>query len=444
MIDIHIESGIDSKGKDCTVILQNGESTLRINVFLDQPFSVSGNKTYVYGQIAQVLTKILLGVQLYNFQNTETQVTMNIYAEFTKEEIASSDYSVTQSIAAHAYKGGHTVVLSEKDTKETSRMVYEKEVFPMKSEYEIKCISFADYVDQKSKNKFSVSRGKALTSRQNAMEFAHPVDSGIIQILDTPAVNGVFSTVVNLATDMDYGLMLSTGIRMDDMSGEVYDALSRCSEILGIPIPYTVVSSSVSGLNACTVGTDGANCIAIGSLLKALMDQGELTFVLGHECGHIALGHVLYHSVMGTVRNAAELIPLVGHAIYQMVAWPLMAWHRRSEISADRAGLLCCGDINVACRALLKLECGFMNIDELNVEEYVMNTNQQLSHSLLGRYQELLHEHPILAKRIEALKLFAQSEKYYRLSGLPVPKGVRLLSDSELDRRTEKIIQIMD
>lgn len=443
MIELHITSGIDSKERACTVVQQNGKSPLRVSIFLDQPFSVSGNRIYVYESVAQVLTNILLGVQLYNFQHSDAEISLNVYAEFTKEETERVDFGMVQTMVNHASKGGHIVTFSEKDTEELSEQEDEGGGFKMKNEYEVRCLSFSEFLNQKSGKSTSFSQEQSLESRRKAKDFAHPVDTKIIQVLDNPLVNSVFSKIINLSTDLDFGLILSTGIRMDNKNGEVKDALFQCSEILGIPVPYTVVSSSVPGMNAYTMGTDGANCIAISSLLKAMMDHSELTFVLGHECGHIALGHVLYHSVMATIRNVSDLIPKIGHSIYQMVAWPLMAWHRRSEISADRAGLLCCGDVQVACRSLMKLEGGFMNLDDINVDEYISDTNQQLRNTVFGRYQELLHEHPILAKRMEALKLFAQSEKYYRLRGIPVPEGMQLLSDSELDSLTEKIIQVM-
>lgn len=313
----------------------------------------------------------------------------------------------------------------------------------MEKGYEINFISFSDYLSNNGKAKENNITTDA-SFREKALDFAHPVDAKIIRALDNPIVNQAFSQFVKLSTDLNYGLMLSTGIRQDNQDSEVASVVYKCAEVLGIEVPYTVVSSSVPGLNAMTVGTDGENCIALSGLMKALMDKNELTFVIGHECGHIALGHVLYHTVMNTVRTTAELIPVVGHGVYTLVAWPLMAWYRRSEISADRAGLLCCGSVDVACKTLLRLECGFIDTSELNVDEYVLNTNQTLQNSVLGRYKELLHEHPILAKRIEALRLFAQSEKYYRISGKRVTEEMSLISDNELDQRTEMIIRVMD
>lgn len=303
--------------------------------------------------------------------------------------------------------------------------------------YDIKCPSFEDFMKDHEKPR------RDEKSRMNALDFAHPVDAGIIRILDTPAVNKAFSALVDLSVDAGYGLILSTGIRVDENDPDISEILVHCATMLGIGVPYTVISSSVGGINAITVGTDEFNYIAVGSLMKAVLEKEEMQFVLGHECGHIALGHVLYHTVVGTIRNFSELLPVVGPMVYQMVSWPLKAWSRRSEVSADRAGFLCCGDIDVACRTLLKLEAGFMNVDGISVEDYINDTNRNLKRTQIGRLSELLAEHPILAKRMEALRLFAVSEKYYRLSGKIPEQGQKLLDDAELERETEKIVKVL-
>lgn len=281
------------------------------------------------------------------------------------------------------------------------------------------------------------------TARSEALSFAHPIDAGIIRALDTPVVNQAFARLVDLSVDAQYGMILSTGLRVDNQQSELADIVRRCSETLGIAVPYTILSSSVTGLNAMTIGTDEFVSIIVSSLMEKLFQADELSFVIGHECGHIALGHVLYHTVVSTAGSLSGLIPVIGPVIFQTISWPLKAWSRRSEISADRAGLLCCGNVDLAVRTLLRLEAGFASVDQFNAEEYIANSNQWLKHSQIGYLAELAQDHPVLAKRMEALQIFAASEKYYRLSGRIPPEGKQLYSDAELDRRTEQIVKVI-
>ncbi len=298
-------------------------------------------------------------------------------------------------------------------------------------------LDFGEFLQNNPKNTGSSN------FRSDALDFAHPVDAGIIRILDNPMVNKAFAQLVDLSVDAQYGMILSTGIRVDDKQTPLSTIVRHCADILNIPLPYTIISSSITGLNAMTVGTNSMVYIAVSSLMAKMFSEDELKFVVGHESGHIALGHVLYHTVVSTGGSLSQLIPIIGPAVYQMVSLPLNAWSRRSEISADRAGLLCCENVDTAIRALLRLEAGFVSLEDIDAEEYIQNTQKWLKHSQIGYLGELMQKHPLLAKRMDALQLFVSSEKYYRLSGQSPPKDAELLPDEELDRRTEQIVKVI-
>ncbi|MGI8554633.1 MAG: hypothetical protein ACR2PL_28155, partial [Dehalococcoidia bacterium] len=59
----------------------------------------------------------------------------------------------------------------------------------------------------------------------------------------------------------------------------------------------------------------------------------------------------------------------------------------------------------------------------------------------LTQFEELFRSHPMLPKRIVALRLFANSELYYTLSGKPRPEGVTLLSLEELNRQVGLVVK---
>lgn len=289
-------------------------------------------------------------------------------------------------------------------------------------------------------------------SGKDARDFAHHVDAYIIKVLDNPAINKVFNSLVKLNIDATFGLQLAQGVSVDSVQApELYAVLRHCSETLRIPIPYTIISSAVQGINAMTAGADGFSFIAVSGLITALCTVDEQKFIIGHECGHLALGHVVYHTAASTMGGVAQLMPVIGPVVSKVVTFPLNAWVRRSEISADRAGLLCCGDIELAKEMLVKLELGIATAAigngtpvKINSDAYVNNSKRVMDKTLLGKYGELFKSHPILPKRIEALELFHNSEKYYRCSGKEAPKNVELLPDAELDRLTEDIIKILE
>jgi Zn-dependent protease with chaperone function len=66
--------------------------------------------------------------------------------------------------------------------------------------------------------------------------------------------------------------------------------------------------------------------------------------------GHVALGHTWLNTILG---GMAGIPTSFGAAVllYTAFRW----WNRMCEYSADRAGLLACGDLHVAVSALVKL-----------------------------------------------------------------------------------------
>ncbi|MDE6590314.1 MAG: M48 family metallopeptidase, partial [Oscillospiraceae bacterium] len=194
---------------------------------------------------------------------------------------------------------------------------------------------------------FAEGNGAAVSyeARLKSLAFAHPVDQTIIKALDNAAVNAVFNKVVQTSIDANYGLTLATGIHVSQNTySQIYEVVLECAQSLGIPVPYVIISDSVRGLNACTAGTDQFAFIAISSMLPMVLKREELKFVIGHECGHLALGHVVYHTATSMMGAMGGLLPLVGPIIAKTISYPLNAWSRRSDISADRAGLICCQD----------------------------------------------------------------------------------------------------
>ena len=284
-------------------------------------------------------------------------------------------------------------------------------------------------------------------ARKNALEFAHPVDSKIIKALDDPTTNAIIGKVVQASIDAGQGLVLASGVHVTKYNfPDIYAILESCANRLGIPVPYMVLSDEVHGINAYTAGTDQFAYIVLGAFVPVIMNANEMKFIIGHECGHLALGHVLYHTagnLLGTtVGIFGSTIPIVGPLMNQAISLPLKAWSRRSEISADRAGLLCCGDIEVAKKALFRLTVGMLNIDNnVDIDKYVAESEKILSGSSLGVIGEYTLAHPIIPKRIKALQYFANSDCYRRCGG-SVPISYPL-DDKQLYDRTEEILAVV-
>lgn len=271
--------------------------------------------------------------------------------------------------------------------------------------------------------------------------YCHPIDSNIIRVLDNPAVNLVFRKVLSVAADSSFGQVIATGVPVNERSfPDIYRIVKQCTETLRIPMPYVIVSSSV-GFNAFTTGSDKKPYIVLGSMLVKAMKEEYLHFVIGHECGHIAMGHVLYQSVANAMAYMASNVPVIGQLVNSTAGLALNAWSRRSEISADRAGLLCCGDLETAQYALLQIEMGLIDAENTNLDDYVDSSNQFRREGIIRRLGELNQSHPLIPKRIEALKLFTESSLLYRIAGHTPP--VDAINDRTLERKIEMLLKVV-
>lgn len=281
----------------------------------------------------------------------------------------------------------------------------------------------------------------ARISAAQRQSYAHPIDSGIIDLLDRPAIKTLFGSAVSMMTDMNYSQIISNGIPVNQESlPEVNELVEHCVAALGIRRPYVVLSGSI-GMNAYTIGSDEEPYIVLGSILARIMTRERLLFIIGHECGHIAMGHVIYHTAVNMAGSLSAAIPVIGPMVYQTSALALSAWSRRSEITADRAGLLCCRDREAAQKALMQLNAGLIDLEKLDMQSYVGSSRRYRQGTVLRRIGELTQTHPPLTKRIEAIELFANSELYYQAAGLPSPASA--ISKTELSQSVERLIAVL-
>lgn len=234
----------------------------------------------------------------------------------------------------------------------------------------------------------------------------------------------------------------------------LYAQGEECARRLGIGIPQIFVVGGMEP-NAFTIATDDiAPMIVVSSSLVEMLEPSELLFVIGHECGHIHNLHGVYNTAVELISNPAaqvlvqnlvsvgmafDTVRLVAVAVQGGLKLFMMHWSRCAEITCDRAGLICCGDHEAAERAMVKLVVGSGPIlSQINVDEYL---RQLRSVSLPLRMTEFGRTHPLIPRRIEALRLFAESETYHEWRPeAPVIGTMR--SRTEIDDACKQILSI--
>jgi len=162
-------------------------------------------------------------------------------------------------------------------------------------------------------------------------------------------------------------------------------------------------------MNAYTFGLSSPKVIVLYSSLFKIMDRDEILFVLGHEMGHIALGHTWLNSLIGGMAGIPS-----PYAATALLSLTFLWWNRACEYSADRAGLLACGNPNKAISALIKLEAGAGATSKQAMQMAYQRIDAE-DDTLWGNLSETFGSHPLLIKRINQIKKYAASNQYQRI-----------------------------
>jgi|694.fasta_scaffold75557_2 uncharacterized tellurite resistance protein B-like protein len=138
--------------------------------------------------------------------------------------------------------------------------------------------------------------------------------------------------------------------------------------------------------------------VGLSSATVNHLDVDELTFVLGHEFGHAAFGH---------------LDMLAGHlaadpAVSPAATMRVRSWQRSAEISADRAGLMLCGSLEAAARSLFKVASGIVSPAVAVVPDRFAAQWQRLIDAVIQEGDRDFHHfsHPFPPLRMRAMQLF--------------------------------------
>ena len=170
-------------------------------------------------------------------------------------------------------------------------------------------------------------------------------------------------------------------------------------------------------INAYTTGHQEKAFIALSSGAVDRLSDEELSFIIGHESGHIKSGHVLYHMMLAYITVIMSRLP--GSSVLQV---PLMYWNRMSEFTADRAGLLACQDLDVALSTIMKMS-GLPEkyYKTASVEGFMqqardfMETNSHGANSVMRVIEILDEDHPWTVVRAAELIKWYESGEYQKV-----------------------------
>lgn len=219
-----------------------------------------------------------------------------------------------------------------------------------------------------------------------------PEHIGLQQVALLIVVGMVYVTVAR-------GRLLGTSIRAHEQQlPQLHRVVERCARLLGLPMPHVFVRED---LYVCITGMGLGEpyALALSSVWLPHLEEDELEFLVGAELGHIAAGHTRLTSLFSASGKENPVIALV-----------FGAWLRRTEYTADRIGLLCCGSLDAAIRAIFK--CSFHPLASQVSYLAFFDQRRELAVDPGLKMGEWLGETPYAVNRLRELHEFHQSPLY--------------------------------
>lgn len=154
---------------------------------------------------------------------------------------------------------------------------------------------------------------------------------------------------------------------------ELYEQYQHAMRTLDSP-HYDLYVSQTPLVNAGAYGMNHPFIVMNSGTLRVL-DEDEVHFILAHELGHILSGHVLYRTMTVLLLQLAQMgFPIVGLAA-RAVLVGLLEWMRKSELTADRAGLLALQDPTRSLHTFMTL-AGGGTPEETDLNEFLIQAEE--------------------------------------------------------------------
>ena len=170
----------------------------------------------------------------------------------------------------------------------------------------------------------------------------------------------------------------------------LHEMVVRASQAIGLARPPRAFLYNSQGIfNAFARRLLGGRYVFLTSALVEASSDAQVRFVIGHEIGHHAAGHL--NPWMNAVKLPGHLVPFLGPA-----------YSRSREYTCDRIGAFLSEDVAASCGALQMLGCGCRRLnDAMSCEAFI--EQERMVPVVFGFLSEIMRSHPRLTRRVKAI-----------------------------------------
>jgi uncharacterized tellurite resistance protein B-like protein len=185
----------------------------------------------------------------------------------------------------------------------------------------------------------------------------------------------------------------------------IYSIVHDVQQRLGVTGEFEVFCLNDSNVNAFAhidlSGESEQHVMGITSAALEHLEDDEIASLIGHEMGHFIFGHNEMLALLNRDKDneSVTVLPYLGECLF-------VRWRKKSEISADRLGLVAAGSFEASARALIKAGYGLSGRN-LNLDVDALLKQIESVKDKPEAVEAAFRSHPLLPLRLQALRLFA-------------------------------------
>jgi len=269
---------------------------------------------------------------------------------------------------------------------------------------------------------------RATLTEISSRAWEHPADRAALNALrKVPGFDLALRKVFGLFGERQLRLAFqANAVRVSERQyADLHAALLRVCRTLDVEKVPELYVSQTPVVNAGALGMNEP-FIVLNSSMVEVLGPVELETVIGHEVGHIASGHVLYRTLLVLLLRLSLFRYPVAGLVARPVLYALLEWYRKSELSADRAGLLSVQDPDASMRGLMHLAGGARG-RTLDLDAFVEQAEAYRGETgLLDSVYKVLNllgaTHPFAVVRVAELRDWIDSGTYEAILGGDYPR----------------------
>ena len=259
-----------------------------------------------------------------------------------------------------------------------------------------------------------------------ASDYEHPADRiALAAVKKIPLLDKLFASYLNYYSKSgDYQITTLNDFRVTAQTyPRLYTLYQTALDRLNMDVEPKLFIRNAYDYNGYTFGVKEEPYIVLNSFAVGEPSDEEFLYLVGHELGHVKSGHVLYSNLIrmlySFITNNTPIPPIITGG----ASLSLLSWSRKSELTADRAGIIAAGGVKGAEQFMMR----FMgksaanryvdfSTDKITQQiESFDDMQEQLTNKAVYWMLISMQTHPLAIERIREAQAWAQTPEYKQL-----------------------------